>query len=167
MSFMSIFVHLQIFLRILGRICLVKPCGIHKKILLHFRGHAVDRKRGVDENFSLLTYSGDTDGISNSTSDTYSKSSTNHIQTPQSVEYLLQENITKVSELKEFVKRLLDYINRKERNSKERNETAKEWQQLAKVVDRLLFVLYVFAIVISLIYQFPRPPFLEKWQYWS
>lgn len=146
---------------------------------MHLKGHRLDHKTRTsnqatpnNENYtSLLTYSTDnTNDVANGnvSNDAYSsKSSTNNLQNVHCVEYLLQENISKVSELREYVRRLLDYVTRKEKCSNDRLQNAKEWQQLAKVVDRLFFIVYVFAIVISLVYQFPKPPFLDQWIYWS
>ena len=62
-----------------------------------------------------------------------------------------------IEQLQRGITRLEEYICCKEQEQKLHGKSKKEWKEIASIMDRCFFILYIIIIVTSLTLMFPRP----------
>ena len=62
-----------------------------------------------------------------------------------------------VEDMRRDLKQIETYMSRRVKEDNRKKFIVREWRDLAKILDRLFFIAYLVAIVLSLIFLFPTP----------
>ena len=156
----------QVFFSVLGRLLLVQTCESPSCKCMQCYG--TKRKLPKNETLPLEGRSDPRAGILfrqiSTPVDEEPNQNTgyNTVKPHNNMEQLLQLNLAKLSDMKTALCQLLSLVKKKEKCSIERQTIILEWQLLAKITDRLLCVIYLAAIIGSLIFLFPTLPFMKE-----